>query len=208
MTNQLELENSEIQTVIDEIAYDFENALPTLLEDRDERYEAEIAPLDAEISRLESERFNIGEAARNLEKLLPAQARKSQRKADELLLAGKADEAEAKLQEARQAAAAPAAMEERRRAINNRITAIEEEKRRIASRVFDEWYAEVQKVVRVAERGFFSLLDGLETSFYDFQERTGTQQSGMLLANRINDLTADVNTREWKSGTKWYRGRN
>jgi len=193
----------------------FSDTFTALIERRDAAYNAEIVPLEAERQSLLRKYVAIEVTARNLEKLLPATERIAQADADALLLAGKADEAEVKLQEAQQAAHAPVAMNERQREIAERIEAIDIEKRSIAVRIFQEWYGECQHVIRSAERGLFTeLLDGLESSLFAFQEQTNTgpdsarhQARGLFTQSHIAGLTADEHSAEWQAGQKWYGGR-
>jgi nucleoid-associated protein YgaU len=202
---------NEIQDVAEEIGGTLAAAFEVLIQRRDTAYAAAIEPLDAEDQSLREEYVSLGDAARNLEKLLPATAREAQRAADALLLAGKADKAEVKLQEAQQADSAPEAMKERQREITARIEAIEAEKQAAARRIFSTCYAEAQSVVRAAERGLFcTLLDGLKASFYQFQERTGTggtfdhPYSFLVKDSHLQNLTAPERSEEWTAGSRWY----
>ena len=204
---------NEIQEMTDQISSIFKNTLATLIEKRDSRYAEAIAPLEAERETLTVEYNDILTAAHNLEKLLPAKAREAQRKADELLLAGKDKEAEAKLAEAEQATNAPDAMAYRRQKINDRIEAIGHEMRDAAKRIFNEDYPLAQQVVRAAECGVFcTLLDGLVASFYDFQTRTNTgpsadqKETAMVRQFNLSNLTAPERSAEWRSSQTWYGG--
>jgi hypothetical protein len=210
----LEIENpdTEIQDVCEEIGGTLEAAFDLLIERRDRQYAAAIAPLDAEREALEQESASIEEAAHNLELLLPAKARIAQNEADQLTVAGKSEEAKAKLEEMRQAESAPGAMRARQREIANRIEAIEAEKQTAARRIFASWHEDCQAIIRPIEHGLFVvLLDGLQKSFYDFQTRTNTAGDGVLNTlfklGHITDLTAGERSPEWASGNRWYGGR-
>ena len=62
-------------------------------------------------------------------------------------------------------------MRQRQSEIHARLDESQAEKRDIAKQVFEEWYGELQPVVKSAEHGLFIvLLEGLEPSFYSFQE--------------------------------------
>ena len=145
--------------------------------------------------------------------LLPAKARIAQYEADKLTVSGKSEEAKAKLKEMREAERAPETMHARQREIVSRIETIEEEKKAEARRIFQEWYADVQHVIRAAEHGLFIvLLDQLESSFYSYQESTGTgtsdnRQRPLLHQGLIAGLTAPERSIEWRSGQRRYGGR-
>ena len=130
-----------------------------------------------------------------------------------LTLAGKPAEAAVKLEEMREAKGAPEAMRARQREIFNRIEAIEEEKKAEARRIFQEWYADVQHVIRAAEHGLFVvMLNGIEESMFEFQTRTGTTSpngltGGLFHTGHIVGLTADERSPELQAGTRWYGGR-
>jgi hypothetical protein len=104
-------------------------------------------------------------------------------------------------------------MQERQREISGRIHEIEKQKRDAARRVFEEWYLEVQAVIRSVERGYFIvLLDGLEKSFRDFQERTDTGTSNnregpLIRQHHVAGLTGPERGAEWRAGNRWYGGR-
>ncbi len=132
-----------------------------------------------------------------------------------LTLAGDAEGAEAKLAEAEEAANAPASMTDRQRAIHARIEEIDSE-RKAGRQAHLRYvvYADVQSVVRAAERGLFcTLLDGLKASFYEYQERTGTggtvdrPYSFLVKDSHLSNLTAHERSAEWNSGQRWYSGR-
>jgi hypothetical protein len=183
-----------------------------LIESRDSQYAAAIAPLDAERESLSQEHTAIGEAAQNLAELLPARARVAQAEHDRLLLAGDRAGAGVKLAEQKEAEHAAEAMRARQREISNRIEAIGEIKREQARRIFADWYLDCQKVIRPIEHGFFVvLLDGLQKSFFDFQNVTDTGGDGVLNTlfklGHITNLTAHEHSQEWTAGRKWYGGR-
>ena len=167
--------DTQIVEMAENVTSLFDQTFTELIERRDAEYNTAIAPLDAERESLTQEHGAIGEASANLEKILPARAREAQREADVLTVAGKHEEAEAKIAEAEDAKRAPSAMNDRQREIDERIAVIDREKRAIARRVFEQWYAELLPVCRAAERGFLViLLDGLEDSFTEFMAETGT----------------------------------
>jgi hypothetical protein len=209
-----ELLNEEIGALTQRIETMFADAVAALIERRDQVYANETAALETEKDNLAKESAAIEEASTNLEKILPAQARVAQREADELLILGRAKEAKEKTLEAEKAAAAPEAMRQRQQQISLRIEAIAGERRAIARRIFEAWYAECQTVVRAAERGLFSvLLDGLKQSFNEYQERTDTggtlnrPYDFLVKDHHITNLTADEHSPEWQAGHKFYKGR-
>jgi hypothetical protein len=164
--------------------------------------------LDAERENLAQESADIAQAAGNLELILPASERVAQHEADELLLAGKLEEAEAARREYEEARSAPGAMKERQRQITRRIEAIADEKKSIAKHVFETWFTDLQRVIRAAERGLFiELLDKAHDEMYAYQDRHGLQGSSLLIGSLSTGLTADEHSVEWKSGQKWYSGR-
>lgn len=206
-----QVHKSEIEDIAEEISAMLQGAFDFLIQRRETALAAAFAPLDAEAERLRMEYGAIEEAAHSLELLLPATAREAQREADALLLAGKADEAEAKMKAAQEAANAPEAMRSRQQELAIRINTIEENKRDVAKRVFDTWYAECQSIVRSAERGLFIvLLDGLRDSFLDFESRACPPRdvaNQMVKSFHILDLTADAKSPEWNAASRWYTGR-
>lgn len=180
-----------------------------LIERRDSQYAAAIAPLDAERESLSQEHADIGEAAQNLAELLPARARVAQAEHDRLLLAGDREGAAVKLSEQKEAEHAPEAMRARQREISNRLEKITEMKRATARRIFEEWYPDCQKVVRVLERGLFIVaLEALRKSFFDFQSLTDTGGDGvrntLFHQDHIAGLTAGERSEEWQTAVRWY----
>jgi len=212
MNAQLEEQDTEVQDLAAEIGSILQSAFNTLIERRDRRYEAAIEPLDAERDTLEQESASIKEARADLERLAPAKAREAQRAADVLLLAGKDEEAEAKLAEGAAAADAPKALEQRRMAIEARIAEIDSEKQAAARRIFRTWHEDCKTIIRPIEHGLFVvILDGVQQSFFDFQTLTNTGGDGVLNTlfrlGDITDLTAGERSPEWTSGSRWYGGR-
>jgi|SRR5271157_1218565 len=201
----------QVESLTDRINSAFDDAMAALLELRDRQYADAIAPLEAERESLGREWAGISEAKRNLEAILPAKTREAQRAADALLLKGKRAAAESRLREAQAAQAAPSQMEERLLKLSTRIAAIEAEERAIAREVFERWVAgDVPAVVRAAEHALFVVvLDGLEKSFYDYQERTGTNiatnaERPLIHLGRFSGLTANEKSPEWRASQKWY----
>jgi len=207
---QQEGQDTEIHARAERLSATFQEIFTMLIERRDTAYEEAIAPLDAERRALAKEYSTIEKAAQRLRELLPAKERVTRREADELLLEGKREEAEAKLREAQQAAEAPAAMVVRQQEILARVHEIDDEKKAIAKQVFEEWYPKCQKVIRAGEHGFFVvLLGGLEQSFYQYQASTGTGMSDnrhrpLLHQGHFSGLTADERSPEWEAGSHWY----
>lgn len=204
-------QDNEVAVIAEEIAGTLEGAIIVLLERRDRKYADAIAPLNEEVRSLTQESNAMGEAAQSLEELLPAKARVAQAEHDRLLVAGDREGAAEKLTEQKQAEDAPATMRTRQEQIANRLTGIEEEKRAAAKRVFSEWYAECQSVVRSAERGLFTvLLDGLWNACLEFESRVcppRSAQDQMVRSNHKINLTADARSEEWQAATRWYAGR-
>jgi DNA repair exonuclease SbcCD ATPase subunit len=191
-----ELTPAEMAEVIADI---FSETLTGLIARRDSQYADAIAPLDAERDALAQESASIEDAKENLQALLPARARQAQRQADVLLLEGKDREAKAKIAEAREAAGAPGAINDRQAGISARIEAIESEKRAIKTGVFQTWYGECQHVIRAAEKGLFiTLLDGIAASLAEFDPRAARNVNVRL------NLTAPERSEEWRSAQKWY----
>jgi len=129
-------------------------------------YAEAVSALESERVTLENESQAILKAADHLRLLLPAKAREAQRAADVLLLAGKGDEAQAKIAEQQEAERAPAEMEQRRLAIADRISAIDDEKRTIARKVFREWFPGLRLVLLAEQR---ALVDGMDAAWAGMQ---------------------------------------
>ncbi len=210
------LMDQQIQEMADQITSLFTNTLAVMLGQRDSRYANEIAGLESERENLAKEYLAIAQARTNLAAVLPAMKREAEREADRLMVSGECEKAGAKLAEAEKASRAPGEMGARQREIPARVEAIIIEERGIARRIFQEWYEEVQHVIRATERGFFvTLLNGLERSFYDFQAQTETtldpmsnpRERGLVQSFHIAGLTSDERSAEWLAGSKWYGGR-
>ena len=213
MTEQLE-QDTEFRNVCEQIGGTAEGAYELLIERREAALTAAIQPLDAEKETLIKEFRAIEEASADLAKILPTRAREAQREADRLLLEGKHEEAETKMQEAQEAANAPATMTERQREISSRLEAIDAERKVAAKRIFEQWYSELQQVIRASEHGLFiELLDKSRDEMYSFQERHGLggtlqQPFGFLIKDfHLSGLTAAERSEEWTSGNRWYKGR-
>jgi hypothetical protein len=208
-----ETQDTEISNIAEEITGNLQTSFDVLIRRRDQQYADAIAPLDAERDTLEQESAFIEVERVNLERLVPSLSRVAQSQADALLIAGKDEEAQAKFAEAEEAANAPAAMTERQREISARIEAIEREKKTIARRIFETWYADVQHIIRAAEHGLFvTLLNGIEDSMIDFQARTGTTSpngltGGLFHSGHVVGLTANDRSPEWQAASRWYGGR-
>ncbi len=209
-----QVHKSEIEDIALEISGTLQAAFDLLIQRREAALASTFAPLDAEKESLAREYADIGEAAHSLELLLPATAREAQREADALLLAGKADEAEAKMKAAQEAANAPGTMKARQQAISARLEAIDAERKVVAKRVFEQWYGELQHIVRGSEHGLFiELLDKARNEMYAFQERhqlvgSLAEPYGFLVKDHhLANLTAPERSAEWQSGQRWYKGR-
>ena len=216
MNEQLETltPDGAIQAITEAIGDTLQDTFDILIERRDTAFASAVTPLETERENLAKEYSAISEAAANLEALLPAQARESQRQADALLLAGKREEAETKITEQREAEAGPEKMRERQRGISKRLEAIGEEKKDIARRIFESWYGELQQVIRASEHGLFiGLLDKSRDEMYNFQAdhdlgaTLDKPYSALVNDSRLSGLTASERSPEWTSGNRWYRGR-
>ncbi|HUZ47331.1 MAG TPA: hypothetical protein VMW54_11915 [Terriglobia bacterium] len=147
-----------------------------LITERDEQITAANAPLDAERVNLQEEYRAITEAAANLRELLPALARKAQAEHDRLLLAGDREGAAAKLAEQEEAKHAPEGMLARQQEIAEHLAEIEEKKKAIARRVFQQWHGNLQQLIRATEHGLF--IELLETSLNEFYRFQGQHNLG------------------------------
>jgi hypothetical protein len=206
-----EQQDTEIRDTAEKITDTLQQVFDMLVSRRDVAYEEAISALDREQAQLQQEYIAVEEAKTSLEKILPAKARIAQNEADQLAVAGKSEEAEAKRREQREAENAPARMKARQGEISARTEKISEEKKAVAKRIFEVWYCECQQVVRAAEHGLFcTLLDGLEQSFYEFQDRTNTgrgpdpRDRGLFHRGYLSGLTADERSAEWRTARKWY----
>lgn len=211
MPEQIE-QATEIQVMADEIRDRLKAAFDFLIQERDRQYSTAIAPLNAEAEKLEQESISITQAAESLRLVLPAQERELRRESDRLLVEGKIDEGAAKLAEAEKVGTGLATMEGRQREISRRLEGIEQEKQGHARRIFQSWHRDCQRIIRPIEHGLFVvILDGLQQSFFDFQNVTNTIGDGVLntLFNlgHVTDLTADEKSAEWQAGFRWYSGR-
>ncbi len=155
-------------------------------------YVAAVSGLESERAALEQESAAILKAADELKLLLPAKAREAERAADALLLAGKHEEAKAKIAEQQQAEAAPAEMEQRRSAIAVRVVEIDGEKRTIARRVFQEWFPSFREPLVEAQRELCTALDNAWADIQRFAQETetGGLPRPLVTENTRLDLTA------------------
>jgi hypothetical protein len=209
----LKSEDTQVEGLCAELRGTTEKAFTLLLERRDRAYSEAIAGLETEREKLTQEAVSLREAERNLGELIPAKARVARSEADALLVSGKTAEAHAKIREAEEAANAPTAMKKRGLEIDLRLTAIEEERKTIARKIFETWYSECVTVHRSIERAHFILfLDGLKQSFFDFESSTGTSaqavgDAGLFTVGYLTGLTAPERSEEWAAGHRWYSGR-
>ncbi len=180
----------------------FEATYSQLLDDLFDAYEAATAALDSEQETLNAEAATLDDAMSKLRELLPALTRDGQRKADEATLAGKPEEATAAFQEVEEAKAALASMIQRQREIGERITAIVQEDRAIATRIAKAWWLKCQIVTRASETGFLTtLLNGLSRTLEEFSKIT--HADCVELSRRA--LLSGPDSPEWKTGSVLYR---
>jgi hypothetical protein len=150
-----------------------------------------VAKLESDRDALEQESAEILTAANELKLLLPAKAREAEREADRLLLAGKPEEATAKIQEQKSAERAPEEMERRRYAITARLGEIASEERTIAVRVFQEWYPRLRAALVAEQLTMCNALDSAWGGIVRFSGETGTGGiGGIVKASMENDLSA------------------
>ena len=172
-----------------------------------------VAGLNAERAALESESQELQTKADQLKRLLAATARRAERDADALLLAGKHEAAQAKRDEQQQAEAAPAEMEQRRATIAGRIEAIDSEKRAIARRVFEGWFPSFRAPLVAEQRELCLALDNAWEGIQRFAQETGTieQSRSLITANLRGDLTAREHGEEktiFMRLLEWFGGRH
>lgn len=176
-------------------------AMATLNGRREAAFAAAFEPLETEKESLTQEHVAIEEARVNLERLLPARSRVAQAEADVLTLAGDAEGAEAKLQEAQEAANAPTAMTERQRAIHARIEAIEVEKRTALRRAGEDFLKASILLIRASETGLALCLDESRAKLNHLETLLGTT------LYMPDNLTADARSRQWNTLNRLYGGR-
>jgi hypothetical protein len=210
MNEQLEVQDTEVEGIAEEIAGTIEGAYDFVLERRDIALAAAFKPLDAEERALRIEYGDIEEARVNLERLLPAKAREAARQADVLTVAGDHEAAQAKLCEAREAADAPKKMTERQLEISARIEVIEELRKDAARGIFETWHADLLLVARAVEHGhFIDVLDRARAEMYAYEQRHGLQRTtkkpALVRLRHLLDLTSPERSEEWDAGTRWYR---
>jgi uncharacterized protein YicC (UPF0701 family) len=198
------------ETMANAITKLFDDALRQLVTSRDERYSDAIKELDDEASTMAREYEQLENDIKASEDVLPSKERLIQRQVDELVVNGD-PAAKEKFAELAEFKRKPAVMRERLSVIQDRFQSIDQEKCDIAKRIFEEWYSELQPVVRSAEHGLLiTLLNGLAESFYQYQTRTGTGTSDnrhrpLLNQGHITGLTADGRSAEYAAGRHWYR---
>ena len=181
---------------------DFSNQAMTVLNERREKaYAAACAPLDEELTALASEASEFEAKSRGVIELIASAQRVRRFEADQLLLAGKAAEAQAKLAELAEVEAAPAEIEQRRREIAERCEQIEAEKRMALRGAAEDFRESVIALIRGAENALASILDGTRDSLNNLET-----QLGMALYNPA-DLTAHDRTNEWITLNRLYSGR-
>jgi hypothetical protein len=168
------------------------STVDSLLQKLRTSFAAASSKLESERAALEEESQAIQAASDELKLLLPAKAREAARAADQLLLEGKGEEAQAKRDEQQQAERAPAEMEQRRRAIAVRIGEIDLETRDTARRVFQEWFPGLRAALVAEQRTLCEALDTAWAGVQRFALETGTQEGRppLVSANLRTDLTA------------------
>ena len=189
-------------SIADDITKVFDSALPQLLAIRDSTYANAIEALDSEADALAKEYEQLEDRIHDIEAMLPARERVTQRAVDELLLSGAKQGAANKLAELKVFKSESGVMRERMSQIHDRFQSIDREKQGIAKQVFAEWYGSVVRpTIRAAEHGLFiTLLSGVEQSLYSFRDSTGVK----IHQGHIIGLTADEKSQEWKAARHWY----
>ena len=210
MSEQLDVQDTEVEGIAEEIAGTIEGAYDFVLERREIALAAAFKPLDAEERTLRQEYGDIEEARVNLERLLPAKAREAARQADVLTIAGDHEAAQVKLSETQEAADAPKKMTERQLEISARIEVIEEERKDAARVIFETWYGELTIVSRAVEHGFLiGTLDRARAEMYAYEQRHSLQRTtkkpALVRLRHLLDLTSPERSEEWDAGTRWYR---
>ena len=155
-------------------------------------YAKAVAPLEKERLTLESDSQELQTKADQLKRLLAAAARRAERDADDLLLAGKGEEAQAKRDEQQQAERGPAELAQRQREIAARLEEIEAEKRDTARRVFKEWFEELRTPLVEEQRTLVEALDNAWAGIQTFAQETGGHQWNcpLITSTTRGDLTA------------------
>jgi hypothetical protein len=164
----------------------------SLLQELRTTYTGAVSTLDKERLDIERESQGIQKAADELRLLLPAKARVAERAADDLLLKGKHEEAEAKRAEQAQSERAPAEMEQRRRAIADRIGEIEAEKLVIARKVFEKWFPGLRAPLVADQLAMVDALDSAWDGIQRWAAETGAHATlrPLITENLRKDLVA------------------
>lgn len=176
-------------------------AFAALVERRNAAYVRATAPLDREQAQLRQEHACIAEAAQELELLLPAKARMAQHEADQLLLAGKHEEARAKVQEAEEAKAAPIRMERRQAGISARIADLEAQKKMALKAAAEDFRDACIGLIRDCEIALASILDKTRDSLNNLEVELNQT------LYQPAQLTCDERSGTWTTLHRMYAGR-
>ena len=120
---------------------------------------------------------------------------------DQLVVAGKSQEAQAKLAELEQIKAAPAKIEARRTEIEKRVAELEGERKTALRRVAVDFREASIELIRGAETGLARLLDGTRDSLNTLETQVGSSLYQPVM------LTADEKSSQWFTLNRLYRGR-
>jgi hypothetical protein len=194
-------ETVEVNSLQDTMTAILQDALQRLVAGREEAWDKACEPLNKEEAALEREADAVAEAKRRQDQILPARIRIARYKADEALVAGRPEEAQAYLDEAKQAEAAIGKLAGRLNEIQSRIDALADKRAAAGVQCQKDFQANCQSTVRGVEKGFASLLSGVETAlFYHSRPEFAIRQRADDLAN----LTAPERSDEWDLISRWY----
>ncbi len=198
-TEQLEQQTAE-QTA--QVIRDFSRGALGELADRREAsyaetcviFEAELAELAAELADLEAEMPSTVERLASAERV-------TRFRADELILAGKAEQAREKLRELEVSKGELARLEARRGEIAERCEQLEAEKKTALRRSAEDFKESSIALIRGAETGLALILDGARNTLNNLEAQIGET------LYQPAQLTADEKSNEWRTLNRLYGGR-
>jgi hypothetical protein len=195
------VEDRAIPDMCAEVTATTVKAFNLLLARRDAAYLSAISGLETERIKLEGESVSLRESERTLGEVGPARMRQAQFEADALLVAGRVEESHRKIAEAQQAEAEPARTKARQKEINERLEAIEAEKKEALRSAAVDFRESSIQLIRASESGLALILDGVRDNLNTLEMQVGAS------LYQPAQLTADEKSPAWVTLNRLYAGR-
>lgn len=194
--------NVETTTQTEEMAksiLNFSTECLAILRERREKAAA-CLPVDEELARLAAESAEIDSANQGVVERLAAAERLARIAADELVLKGENSEARATLSKAEEVKAEATQLAQRKRAVVERISQLETEKRAALYRSAVDFRDSSIALIRAAEASLAGVLDQTRDTLNTLETALGTE------LYRPDQLTADEKSSAWRTLHLLYFG--